>query len=88
MTRTTKRFRAGASLSHSGKEANPMTEELHKFTITIDDVVVNLRSNGDGFEYARIKDALRAVVKNCMELASTTLVPEYGIVSINDEVIA
>ena len=65
-----------------------MSEEIHKFTITIDDVVVNLRSNGDGYEYARIKDALRAVVKNCMELASTTLVPEYGAVSISDETIA
>ena len=65
-----------------------MSEEIHKFTITIDDVVVNLRSNGDGFEYARIKDALRAVVKNCMELASTTLIPEYGVVSISDETIA
>ena len=65
-----------------------MTKELHRFTITIDDVVVNLRSNGDGYEYARIKVALRAVVKNCMELASTTLVPEYGVVAIDDEVIA
>ena len=65
-----------------------MTGEKHRITITIDDVVVNLRSNGDGFEYARIKDALRAVVKNCMELASTTLIPEYGVVSISDETIA
>lgn len=65
-----------------------MTEELHRFTITIDDVVVNLRSNGDGYEYARIKDALRAVVKNCMELANTEIIPEYGAVTINDEAVA
>ena len=65
-----------------------MSEEIHKFTITIDDVVVNLRSNGDGYEYARIKDNLKFLIRTGLDIASATLVPEYGAVSISDETIA
>lgn len=64
-----------------------MTEEKHRITITIDSVIVNLRTNGDGYEYARIKDALRGVVWNCMRLTGTEINPTCGDITIADEVI-
>ena len=69
-------------------KANPMTEEMHKITITIDGVIVNLRSNGDGYEYDRIKDALRGVVWNCMRMTGTEINPTCGDITISDERIA
>ena len=65
-----------------------MTEQVHRITITIDDVDVNLRSNGDGFEYAKVKDVLRAIVRNAMQMSSDTLITGYGLITIDDEVIA
>ena len=87
MTRTTKRFRAGASLSHSGKEANPMTEETHRFTITVSDVLVNRRTNGDGFEYEKVKELLVVFVKNALEMSSDTLITGFSVIDLKDEVI-
>lgn len=65
-----------------------MTEEDHKITITIHDVLVNLRTNGDGFEYAKVKDMLRVIVKNIMTMTSDTLITGFGKIDIDDEVIA
>lgn len=64
-----------------------MTEEKHRITITIDDMIVNLRSNGDGYEYSRIKDALRGVVWNCLRMTGTEINPTHGDITLNDEVI-
>ena len=65
-----------------------MTEEMHKITITIQDVNVNLRSNGDGFEYATVKDKLKYLVRTGLDLASATLIVTYGNITLDDEVIA
>lgn len=65
-----------------------MTEEDHKITITIHDVLVNLRTNGDGFEYAKVKDMLRVIVKNIMTMTSDTLITGFGKIDIDDERIA
>ena len=65
-----------------------MTEEMHKITITIQDVDVNLRSNGDGFEYATVKDKLKHLIRTGLDLASATLIVAYGNITIDDERIA
>ena len=65
-----------------------MTEQVHRITITIDDVDVNLRSNGDGFEYATVKDKLKVLIRTGLDLASATLILAYGNISLEDEVIA
>lgn len=65
-----------------------MTEQMHKITITIQDVDVNLRSNGDGYEYARIKDNLKLLIRTGLDIASATLITNYGIITLNDERIA
>ena len=65
-----------------------MTEEMHKITITIQDVDVNLRSNGDGFEYATVKDKLKHLIRTGLDLASATLIVAYGNITLDDEVIA
>jgi hypothetical protein len=65
-----------------------MTEEIHKITITIQDVDVNLRTNGDGFEYAKVKDMLRVIMQNVLAMTSDTLIPRYGKIGLDDERIA
>lgn len=65
-----------------------MTEEMHKITITIQDVEANLRTNGDGYEYARIKDNLKLLVRTGLDIASATLITNYGIITLDDERIA
>lgn len=65
-----------------------MSEEIHKITITIQDVDVNLRSNGDGFEYATVKDKLKHLIRTGLDLASATLIVAYGNITLDDEVIA
>lgn len=65
-----------------------MTEEMHKITITIQDVEANLRSNGDGYEYARIKDNLKLLIRTGLDIASATLITNYGIITLDDERIA
>ena len=65
-----------------------MTEEDHKITITIHDVLVDLRTNGDGFEYAKVKDMLRVIVKNALTMTSDTLITGFGKIDLDDERIA
>ena len=65
-----------------------MTEEDHKITITIQDVDVNLRTNGDGYEYARVKDNLKQLIRTGLDIASATLIESYGIITLDDERIA
>lgn len=65
-----------------------MTEELHKFTITIDDVVVDRRTNGDGFEYSKVKELLVEFMKNALLMSSDTLIPRFRVIDLKDEVIA
>lgn len=65
-----------------------MTEEMHKITITIQDVEANLRTNGDGYEYARIKDNLKLLIRTGLDIASATLITNYGIITLDDERIA
>lgn len=65
-----------------------MTEQMHRITITIDDVDVNLRSNGDGFEYTTVKDKLKALIRTGLDLTSATLILAYGNITLDDEVIA
>ncbi len=65
-----------------------MTEEMHKITITIQNVDVNLRTNGDGYEYARVKDELKLLIRTGLDIASATLIEGYGIISLDDERIA
>lgn len=65
-----------------------MTEEMHKITITIQDVEANIRTNGDGYEYARIKDNLKLLVRTGLDIASATLITNYGIITLDDERIA
>lgn len=63
-----------------------MTEEKHRITITIEDVIVDLRSNGDGFEYAKVKGTLRDIVYYAMKMTSDTLILGYGKITVDDEV--
>lgn len=65
-----------------------MTEEMHKITITIEHVDVDLRTNGDGYEYARIKDNLKLLIRTGLDIASATLITNYGIITLDDERIA
>ena len=65
-----------------------MTEEIHKITITIQDVEANIRTNGDGYEYARIKDNLKLLIRTGLDIASATLITNYGIITLDDERIA
>ena len=65
-----------------------MTEEMHKITITIQDVEANIRTNGDGYEYARIKDNLKLLIRTGLDIASATLITNYGIITLDDERIA
>lgn len=63
-----------------------MTEELHTLTITIEDVVVDRRTNGDGFEYAKVKGVLRDIVYYAMKMTSDTLITGFGKIRVDDEV--
>jgi len=65
-----------------------MTEEMHKITITVSDVLVNMRTNGDGFEYSKVKELLRVFVKNALEMSSDTLITGFGVINLEDERIA
>ena len=65
-----------------------MTEEIHKITITIQDVEANIRTNGDGYEYARIKDNLKLLIRTGLDIASATLITNYGIITLDDVRIA
>ena len=65
-----------------------MTEEVHTLNITVSDLIVDLRTNGDGFEYATVKDKLKALIRTGLDLASATLILAYGNISLEDEVIA
>ena len=65
-----------------------MSEEIHRITITIQDVDVNLRTNGDGYEYSRIKDNLKLLIRTGLDIASATLITNYGIITLDDERIA
>lgn len=65
-----------------------MTEEAHKFTITVSDVLVNRRTNGDGFEYEKVKELLVVFVKNALEMSSDTLITGFGVIDLKDERIA
>ena len=69
-------------------EGEPMSEEIHRITITIQDVDVNLRTNGDGYEYSRIKDNLKLLIRTGLDIASATLITNYGIITLDDERIA
>lgn len=65
-----------------------MTEEAHRFTITVSDVLVNMRTNGDGFEYEKVKELLVVFVKNALEMSSDTLITGFGVIDLKDERIA
>ncbi len=65
-----------------------MTEEIHTLNITVSDLIVDLRTNGDGFEYAKVKDVLRSMIRNALQMSSDTLITGFGNISIDDERIA
>lgn len=65
-----------------------MTEEVHTLNITVSDLIVDLRTNGDGFEYAKVKDVLRSMIRNALQMSSDTLITGFGNISIDDERIA
>ena len=65
-----------------------MSEEIHQITITISDVDVDLRTNGDGFEYAKVKDMLKRLIRTGLDMSSDPLITGYGTITLHDERIA
>ena len=65
-----------------------MSEEIHQITIMISDVDVDLRTNGDGFEYAKVKDVLKRLIRTGLDMSSDTLITGYGTITLHDERIA
>lgn len=63
-----------------------MTEEKRTITITIEDVCLDRRTNGDGFEYAKVKGTLRDIVYYAMKMTSDTLITGYGKITVDDGV--
>ena len=64
-----------------------MTEEKREITITIHNVTVDKRTNGDGYEYSGILDCLRRMAETMMEVCSVKLIPDYDSVTVTDKVI-
>lgn len=61
-----------------------MTKETHKITITFS-VGVDLRTNGDGFEYETVKEQLKMLIRHSLLMTSRVLIPKVGTINMDDE---
>lgn len=62
-----------------------MTREIHKITMTID-LDVDLRTNGDGFAYYRVKEKLQTLILAALAMTDPSLIIDRSGIELKDEV--